>query len=809
MYNHNEIEKKWIQNWQVNKTNKFYNDASKPKFYVLDMFPYPSGSGLHVGHVKGYTATDILSRYKKACGFNVLHPIGFDAFGLPAEQYAIKTGNHPEIFTLQNIAVYEKQMTMLGFDYDFDLKVVTSDASYYQWTQWIFSQIFKHGLAEVKDINVNWCEQLGTVLSNEEVVYNDQNQPVSERGGFPVVHKKMRQWVLKITHYADKLIDGLNEINWSNSIKTMQREWIGKTTGVTLDFAIENSNDKLSVFTTRADTLYGVSYLVVAPENEFVTQLLSKSANSEIQKYIDGVLQKSDLQRKESKSKSGIFSGVYALHPLTKKKLPIWIAEYVLNNFGTGIVMGVPAHDDRDFEFAQTNHLPIINVIENDFNLNKAYTGDGKHLNSEFINGLNNDAANEKMLSYLVQNKIGKTMVVYRLQDWIFSRQRYWGEPFPILFDNNNKAFLVEDLPLVLPPLQNYAPNKDGLAPLANAKEWIDVVINNQHFKRETNTMPNWAGSCWYYLGYLMKIGAATATYWPINSPQAQEMFKRFLPVDVYVGGQEHAVLHLLYARFWHRFLYDIKVVPTSEPFMHLINQGMILGPDGTKMSKSTGNVVNPNEIVASHGADALRLYETFMGPIAASLPWNTGGLNGSRKWLDRVYNLYQSVKITDDEKLMSKDFTIAYHQFVKEVCEHLERYENNLVVSAMMVFINHCYKQEIIYKNYLQNFLVILSFICPFIAEELNEKVLNNKKSISVFEMPKYDAKYLIQTEQTIRCMINGKFRGVATFALDAQQQEIEEYFRSSPKTANFLKDKKIKEIKYIPNKVITFIVE
>lgn len=808
MYNHNEIEKKWIEAWKNYHTYKFVNDLTKPKFYVLDMFPYPSGSGLHVGHVKGYVFTDILSRYKKACGYNVLHPMGFDAFGLPAEQYAIKTGNHPETFTLKNINTYKEQMTLLGFNYDFDLVINTSDPKYYKWTQWIFSLLFKHGLAQLQDVEVNWCEKLGTVLANEEVIYNDQSEPVSERGNYPVIRKKMRQWVLKITNYADKLIDGLNEINWNESIKTMQREWIGKTTGTIISFKINNHTKHLDIFTTRPDTLFGVSYLALAPEHDFVNLILENYPASEVSLYVAKILQKSDLQRKESKNKSGVFSGFYAIHPVTKKQIPIWISEYVMKNFGTGAVMGVPAHDQRDYEFAIQNNLPIIPVIQHNCKQG-AYLGDGKHTNSDFINGLNIHEASEKMIDYLVKNNLGKTTTVYRLQDWIFSRQRYWGEPFPIIFDQNQRAFLVSDLPLVLPALNNYLPNRNGLPPLANATDWLNLTINGQKFTREVNTMPNWAGSCWYYLAYLMRINALDNEFWPMDGEKAKQLFARFLPVDVYVGGQEHAVLHLLYARFWHRFLYDLKIVPKKEPFIQLINQGMILGSDGSKMSKSTGNVINPNPIIASHGADALRLYITFMGPINASIRWSDHGLTGSRKWLERVYKLFTTVKLTNDLNVMPKSFVIAYHQFIKDASSHLDHYENNLVISAMMVFINHCYKQSVICRQYLQDFLVILSFICPFLAEELNENVLQNKISITKQQMPKHDEKILIQTEQAIRCMVNGKFRDVANFGVDASEEMITQHFKNTPKVMVFLEGKAIKEIKYIPGKVISFLTD
>lgn len=804
MYNHNLIEKKWSAYWEKNQTNKFFNEPSKQKFYVLDMFPYPSGKGLHVGHVKGYTATDIISRYKKACGFNVIHPIGFDAFGLPAEQYAIKTNKSPGSFTKENINNFRRQLKRLGFDYDYDLEVDTTDPNYYKWTQWIFIQLYKKGLAKLCKTEVNWCEQLGTVLANEEVVTNEKGQPVSERGGFLVTKKNTEQWVLKITDYADKLLDGLDLINWNNSIKTMQRDWIGKNTGAVINFKIDKNNKTFSAFTTRPDTIFGVTYIAIAPEHELLNEIVSPEQKNKVNNYIEQTNNKSEVQRQEAKTKTGVFTGAYAINPISKKLVPIWVADYVLKNYGTGIVMGVPAHDQRDFEFAKQNNLAIVQVVLHDNVNESAYAGDGVHINSDFLNGLNNAAAIQAASSYIVNNHLGHETTFYKLRDWIFSRQRYWGEPFPILFDDNKKVLLVEDLPLVLPEMESFLPNKDGLPPLANATDWVNVTINNKHYHREVNTMPNWAGSCWYYLGYLMRIGMNGKGYIPLDSKEAKKMFDRFLPVDVYVGGQEHAVLHLLYSRFWHHFLYDIGILSSPEPFMHLINQGMILGEDGTKMAKSKGNVINPDDLIESHGADALRLYEMFMGPITASLPWNSSGLNGSRKWLERVWNFFNKVKLDNqaDDNLKK-----AYNKFIKNATDFLNKNEFNLVISEMMIFINYCYQLSTMPKVYLEGFLVILSFICPFISEELNE-FLGNKQSVTKLGMPQFDPTYLIETQTMISCMVNGKFKSIAEFNIDASQEEVSKYFLNDNKVIKAINGLLIKKTIFVKNKVISFIV-
>ena len=801
MYNHNLIEKKWQKYWDEKQTYQFKEDRTKPKAYILDMFPYPSGQGLHVGHPKGYTATDVAARYKHFKGYSVLHPIGWDAFGLPAEQYAINTNNHPATFTKQNIDHFREQLKMLGFSYDYNKEVDTTDPKYYKWTQWIFTKLFEHGLAEIRDIDVNWCEKLGTVLSNEEVLNRD-GKMVSERGEFPVVKKPMRQWVLKITKYAEKLLDGLNLIDWPESLKSIQRKWIGKSIGALINFKTTQNCD-LQVFTTRPDTLFGATYLAIAPDHEDTYKFVTPENKEKCSQYIIDAKSKSELERKsDTKTQTGVFSGSYAFHPITNQKMPIYICDYILKDYATGSIMAVPAHDERDFKFATKYKLPIIKVI--DVADNKLpYIGDGKHINSDFLNGLDNKEAKSKMIEYLVKNKLGKEHITYKMKDWLFSRQRYWGEPFPIIFDENNKPHLVKDLPLLLPPCEDYKPSNDGRSPLAKLTEWINVEIDGKHYVRETNTMPQWAGSCWYYLGYLLK--KPDQSYLPLDSKEAYELFKYWLPVDLYVGGQEHAVLHLLYSRFWHRFLYDIKVVPTPEPFYRIVNQGMILGSNGEKMSKSRGNVINPDEIIKTHGADALRLYEMFMGPLGASLPWTEEGLNGVRKWLDRVYRLFET-KINDLDNKTNTTLDYAYNLFIRNVSHNIEKGNLNVAISDMMVFINSCYSLEKLNKEYLHNFLIVLSCFAPHLAEELNS-MLGYNDSIYNSVWPKFDETKLIKSEISIPVMINGKLRDVVLVDVNASENEIIEFVKKQPKVINAIGGKQIKKIIYIKNKIVNIL--
>ncbi len=801
MYNHNLIEKKWQKYWLENNTYKFSDKSNAKKFYALDMFPYPSGQGLHVGHPKGYTATDIISRFKVHQGFDVLHPIGWDAFGLPAEQYALQTGNHPREFTNKNIDNFRKQLQSLGFCFDYSKEVNTTDPNYYRWTQWIFSKLFEKGLAEIKDVDVNWCENLGTVLSNEEVLIID-GKMVSERGNHPVMKRPMRQWVLKITQYADKLLEELDNLDWPESLKSIQRKWIGKSNGAMIKF--KSANDiEFEVFTTRPDTIFGVSYLAIAPENRLLSKFVTKENKTKVDEYIEITKSKTEIQRKENKEKTGFFTGTYVINPLNNKQIPIYVSDYVLADHGTGIVMGVPAHDERDYEFAKKFKLPITYVIKCDEK--EPYTKDGEHINSDFLNGKNNKEASKLIIDFLTKNKIGYPHTTYKLKDWLFSRQRYWGEPFPIVFDKNNKPILVKELPVLLPYIKNIRLSKTGESPLVNDSKWMNVQIDGKSYVRESNTMPQWAGSCWYYLGYLLKN--TDGTYIDLNSKQAFEIFKKWLPVDLYIGGQEHAVLHLLYARFWHRFLYDIGVVPTKEPFQKIINQGMILGENGEKMSKSRGNIINPDDIVKTHGADALRMYEMFMGPLTASLPWTDTGLNGIRKWLDRVYRLFDEEQ-TQNISLskVNDDLKFAYNNFIKKVTACIEKQNFNVAISEMMIFINKCYKNKSIPSEYLCNFLIVLSCYAPHISEELWSKY--NKDSIFKAPWPTYDEKNLIKSTIAIPIQENGKLRDVIEINLNDDKDTIISNAKSREKVIAFIGNRPIKKIIYVPNKILNFIL-
>ncbi len=801
MYNHNLIEKNIKDFWEKDNTYHFNPNLDKPKCYILDMFPYPSGQGLHVGHPKGYTATDIYARYKRFCGFNVLHPIGWDAFGLPAEQYAIQTGNHPAEFTNKNINVFRKQLKSLGFSFDYNKEVNTTDPNYYQWTQWIFSKLFEKGLAEIKDIDVNWCEQLKTVLSNEEVLI-ENGKMVSERGSYPVVKKPMRQWVLKITKYADKLLDGLKNLDWPENLKTIQRTWIGRSEGTNVIFAC--GKIKLPVFTTRVDTLYGVSFIAIAPENKILNKIVTKSQKAKVNKYIEDSKAKTILQRQEAKDKTCVFTGNYAINPINKKKVPIYVADYVLNEYANGMVMAVPSADKRDYELAIKYNLEIIPVISGK---DKCITTDGKHINSGIANGLNIKEAKQVINTWLTKHKCGSRTINYKLKDWIFSRQRYWGEPFPIIFDKNNKPHLIDKLPIVLPKTKNIIPSKDGRSPLANLNSWLNVTVKNKKFVRDTNTMPQWAGSCWYYLAYLMKQD--NGSYLPLNSPKAKALFKKWLPVDLYVGGQEHAVLHLLYARFWHRFLYDIGVVPTKEPFLKVVNQGMILGPNGEKMSKSRGNVINPNEIVEQLGGDTLRLYEAFMGPLTATMPWSNEGLMGCRKWLDRVYNLfYNHGNIVYDVKSISPELIKAYHQFIDEATKAIEIHHFNIAISKMMVYINVCYKFKTLFKDHMIGFLTVLSCFAPFLAEYIYKDIFKAKTSVTKLAWPKADKKQLVVSSYTLPIQINGKLRDTMVVDANLEQNEIIKLALSRDKVKTIIGSQKIKKTIFVKTKILNFII-
>ncbi|MEH6937998.1 leucine--tRNA ligase [Bacillus sp. JJ664] len=801
-FNHRNIEQKWQSYWLDNKTFKTTDDTSKPKFYALDMFPYPSGAGLHVGHPEGYTATDILSRMKRMQGYNVLHPMGWDAFGLPAEQYALDTGNDPAEFTEKNINTFRNQIQALGFSYDWDREVNTTDPSYYKWTQWIFSRMVEKGLAYVDEIPVNWCPALGTVLANEEVIDGK-----SERGGHPVERRPMKQWILKITAYADRLLEDLEELDWPESLKEMQRNWIGRSEGAEVYFKVEGYDEKVTVFTTRPDTLFGASYLVLAPEHDLVNKITTAEQKDAVEAYIDSIKSKSDLERTDlAKDKTGVFTGAYAVNSVNNEKLPIWIADYVLASYGTGAIMAVPGHDERDHEFAVQFNLPIVEVVEGGDVQKEAYTGDGKHVNSDFLNGLNKEEAIEKMLEWLDSSKTGEKKVTFRLRDWLFSRQRYWGEPIPVIFWEDGTMTVVpdEELPLILPKTDDIRPSGTGESPLANITEWVNVVdpVTGKKGRRETNTMPQWGGSCWYYLRYID----------PTNNEAIADtdLLKHWLPVDVYIGGAEHAVLHLLYARFWHKFLYDLGVVPTKEPFQKLFNQGMILGENNEKMSKSKGNVVNPDDIVASHGADTLRLYEMFMGPLDASIAWSENGLDGSRRFLDRVWRLF----VSDNDQISDKvveGITVSnlektYHQTVKKVTEDFEGLRFNTAISQMMVFINEAYKAEQLPKDMVEGFIKLLAPVAPHIGEEIWSK-LGHADSIAYATWPAYDEAKLVEDEIEIVVQINGKVKAKLLVAKDASREQMEQIALSDEAVKEQVEGKTVRKIIAVPGKLVNIV--
>ena len=801
-YNHKEIEKKWQRYWEEHKTFKTTEEEAKPNYYALDMFPYPSGQGLHVGHPEGYTATDIISRMKRMQGYNVLHPMGWDAFGLPAEQYALNTGNSPREFTKKNINNFRRQIKSLGLSYDWDREVNTTDPAYYKWTQWIFEQLYKRGLAYEAEIPVNWSPDLGTVVANEEVIDGK-----TERGGFPVIRKPMRQWVLKITAYADRLIDDLDDLDWPEAIKEQQRNWIGRSVGASIKFALENDAEtKIEVFSTRPDTIFGASCLVLAPEHDLVAKLTTSEQKAAVDAYIDEVAHKSDLERTDlAKDKTGVFTGSYVINPVSGQKVPVWIADYVLASYGTGAIMVVPAHDERDYEFAKKFDLPIIPVIEGGNIEQEAYTGEGKHINSDFLNGLNKEDAIAKAIAWLEEKGIGAKKVNYRLRDWTFSRQRYWGEPIPVIHWEDGETTLVpeEELPLYLPATNDIKPSGTGESPLANLEDWVNVVDENgRKGKRETNTMPQWAGSSWYFLRYVD----------PHNHEAIADKAKleKWLPVDLYVGGAEHAVLHLLYARFWHKFLYDLGVVPTKEPFQKLVNQGMILGNNHEKMSKSKGNVVNPDDIVEQYGADTLRLYEMFMGPLDASIAWSEDGLNGAYKFVNRIWNLI----IDDEDKLRDRITTIndgkldkVYNQTVKKVTEDYQALHFNTAISQLMVFVNDCYKADSLPLEYVEGFVKLIAPIVPHIAEELWTK-LGHVGSIAYAKWPTYDESKLVENVVEIVVQVNGKVRQHLQVAKDASREELQTLALNDDKIKQELAGKEVKKVIAVPGKLVSIVV-
>ena len=798
-YKHLEIEKKWQDYWDENETFKTDMwDFSKPKFYSLDMFPYPSGHGLHVGHPEGYTASDIVCRKKRMEGYNVLHPMGWDAFGLPAEQFAINTGNHPEGFTKVNISTFTRQLKSIGFSFDWSKEISTCDPSYYKWTQWIFKQLYNDGLAKQVDMPVNWCEELGCVLANDEFIDGK-----SERGGFPVIRKNMKQWVMDIPKYAERLLEGLDEIDWPNSTKEMQRNWIGKSVGANVVFNVKDTDLNFTVFTTRADTLFGASYCVLAPEHELISQIVTPEQKPLIDAYIKECANKSELERTElNKDKTGVFTGAYAVNPANGKNIPIWISDYVLVSYGTGAIMAVPAHDERDYAFAKKFGLDIIPVLEGGDITKEAFTEDGLHINSDFLNGMNKEDAINTMINWLEERGIGNKKVTYRLREWIFARQRYWGEPVPVvhLEDGTSVALDDSELPLVLPVLDNYKPKVNGTAPLENATEWVNIEYKGQKGRRETNTMPGSAASSWYFLRYIDPNND--------NEFANKELLDHWMPVDLYIGGSEHAVGHLLYSRFWNNYLYDKGLVSCKEPFKKLVHQGLILGENNEKMSKSRGNVVNPDDVINEYGADTLRLYEMFMGPLEASLPWNAKGLEGARKFLDRVWRFYNSeeyqARFTDEN---DGSLDKVYHQTVKKVTNDFDNLGFNTAIAQMMIFMNDVYKAEKVYRPYMEGFIKLLSPICPHIAEEIWAD-LGHDKTIAYESWPTYDESKLTSDTLNLVVQVNGKLRDKIEVAVDADNDVIIATALASEKVKAFTDGHEVIKTIVVPKKLVNIVV-
>ena len=796
-YEHLKVEAKWQKYWKENETFKTdVWDFSKPKFYALDMFPYPSGVGLHAGHPEGYTATDVVSRMKRMQGYNVLHPMGFDSFGLPAEQYAINTGNHPDGFTRKNIATFKTQLEMLGFSYDWSKEISTCDPDFYKWTQWIFKQLYEDGLAKKVDMPVNWCEELGTVLANDEVIDGK-----SERGGYPVIRKNMKQWVIDIPKYAEKLLNNLDNLDWPESTKEIQRNWIGKSIGAHVDFKVAGTDDVFTVFTTRCDTLFGATYCVLSPEHALVKKIMTKEQEQEVLAYIDACSKKSDLERTElNKDKTGVFTGAYAINPANGKNIPIWISDYVLVSYGTGAIMAVPAHDERDYAFAKKFGIDIIPVLEGGDIEQEAYTANGLHINSDFLNGLNKQDAIDKMISFLEEKGIGTKKINYRLREWIFARQRYWGEPIPTVTfeDGTTRALSDDELPVVLPELDNYKPSKSGDSPLAKATEWVNVEIDGQKGVRETSTMPGSAGSSWYFLRYIDPKND--------NALADKKLLEHWMPVDLYVGGPEHAVGHLLYSRMWMNYLYDKGIVPYAEPFQKLVHQGMILGSNGIKMGKRFPEyVVDPNVVVKEYGADALRLYEMFMGPLEADKPWDNNGIEGSRKFIDRIWRLY-----TEDDRIKDEDnknLEKIYHQTVKKVTEDYENLKFNTAIAAMMIFVNAVYKETVFPKEYAEGFVKLLNPLVPHMTEELWETVLNHQNSLAHETWPTYDEEKTKNDEITVVIQINGKLRDKVSVPATASKEEIEKAALNTNRVKELLTGLTIRKVIVVPGKLVNIV--
>ena len=798
MYNFKEIEPKWQKYWDENKTFKTDSwDFSKPKYYALDMFPYPTGQGLHVGHPEGYTATDIICRMKRMQGYNVLHPMGWDAFGLPAEQYAIKTGNHPEGFTKKNIETFKRQLKMLGFSFDWDREISTCDPKFYKWTQWIFKNMYLDGLVELVDMPVNWCEGLGTVLSNDEVIDGK-----SERGGFPVVRKNMKQWVMDIPKYAEILLEGLNEIDWPESTKEIQRNWIGKSVGAEVTFKIAGKDNKsFVVFTTRPDTLYGATYCVLAPEHELVAKITTLEQKNAVDEYRKLAASKSDLERTDlNKEKTGVFTGSYAINPVNGKEIPIWISDYVLQSYGTGAIMAVPAHDQRDYEFAKKFGLDIIQVLEGGDISKEAFTEDGIHINSGDLNGLNKQDAIDKIINWLEEKGIGHKKVNYKMREWIFARQRYWGEPIPIVFTEDNKIHVLadEDLPLILPELEDYKPSKSGASPLEKATDWVNTTFENQKARRETSTMPGSAGSSWYFLRYID----------PHNDKEIAdpELLKHWMPVDLYMGGPEHAVGHLMYSRFWNNYLYKKGVSPVKEPFAKLRHQGMILGSNGEKMSKSKGNVINPDDMVKQYGADALRIYEMFMGPIDAAKPWDPNGIDGSKKFIDRVWRLFkESGKVVDKP---NKNLEKAYNYTVKKVTNDYETMNFNTAISQMMIFVNLANKEEVLPLEYAEGFLKLLNPVAPHITEELWSE-MGHTETITYSTWPTFDEAKTQEDTISLPVQINGKLRANVEIEKDENQESVKQKVHNNDKIQAQIEEKQIVKEIYVQNRIYNIVIK
>ena len=796
-YNFSEIEPKWQKYWDDHKTFKTEIDTTKPKYYVLDMFPYPSGAGLHVGHPEGYTATDIMARFKRMKGFNVLHPMGWDSFGLPAENHAIKTGTHPDVTTQENIKTFKRQLKMLGFSYDWDREIATSNVDYYKWTQWIFVQLFNKGLAYESHMMVNWCPNLKTVLANEEVINGK-----SEVGGHPVIRKPMKQWMLKITEYAERLLQDLELVDWPESIKEQQRVWIGKSEGAIIAF--DCNGEKLEVFTSRPDTLFGATYMVLAPEHSLVDKITTDSHKAEIAKYREVTALKSDLERTElNKDKTGAFTGAYAVNPANGKKIPVYIADYVLNTYGTGAIMSVPGHDERDHEFAKKFNLPIVEVVKGGNVDEAAFTEDGEHVNSEFLNGLNKEEAIKKMIVWLEEKKLGTKKINYKLRDWLFSRQRYWGEPFPILKfeDGTVRCLDADELPVTLPQVEKYEPSGTGESPLATIPSWLEITDpkTGKKAKRETNTMPQWAGSCWYYLRFCDPKNP--------KEPWNSKIENYWMPVDLYVGGAEHAVLHLLYSRFWHKVLFDLGLVSTKEPFHKLVNQGMILGEDGEKMSKSRGNVVNPDSVVKDYGSDTLRLYEMFMGPLEKVKPWNANGVKGVYNFLQRAHKFFLNKDHYTEQGTEDTTNVKELHKLIKKVTEDIEGMRFNTAISQMMIFVNHVYKTGKVTKQTAELFALCLSPFAPHLGEELWQ-FLGHKESLAYAQWPQYDINLAKDDFITVAVQVNGKTRGTFDVAADISKDAFMALVKADEKVAKYLQGTIVKEI-YVPGKICNFVVK